>query len=186
MENKDALIAQVALSQFSKYGLRKTTMQDVADAAKISRQTLYNRFPNKDELLRHVAQYYFNDNIQRCQEALTEKSNLSDVLDILIDHFVIEAWHTVHSMPDAEEFEMSTNDIIEDEVKVAVKQKSQLITEVLLKHCNETKLKSQEAYDIARFFCATAAGIKISAEHPDELKSLTNVLKQTLLTQLTK
>ena len=70
MENKDILIAQAAMQQLSKFGLRKTTMQDVADAAEISRQTLYNRVPNKDALLRLVARFYFNDNIHRCDPRL--------------------------------------------------------------------------------------------------------------------
>ena len=60
MNNKDDIIAQGALTQFAKFGLRKTTMQDVADEASISRQTLYNRVPNKDALLRLVAKYYFD------------------------------------------------------------------------------------------------------------------------------
>ena len=37
---------------FSNYGFRKTSMSDLAEAAGVSRQTLYNRFSSKEEILR--------------------------------------------------------------------------------------------------------------------------------------
>ena len=33
MKNKDSQISQAAMAQFAKYGIGKTTMQDVADEA---------------------------------------------------------------------------------------------------------------------------------------------------------
>lgn len=36
---------------FSCYGFRKTSMSDLAEAAGVSRQTLYNRFKSKEEIL---------------------------------------------------------------------------------------------------------------------------------------
>lgn len=39
------------LEVFAHYGLSKTSMRDLAEAAGVSRQTLYNRFKTKEELL---------------------------------------------------------------------------------------------------------------------------------------
>ncbi len=39
------------LEVFAHYGLSKTSMRDLADAAGVSRQTLYNRFKTKEALL---------------------------------------------------------------------------------------------------------------------------------------
>lgn len=39
------------LEVFAHYGLGKTSMRDLADAAGVSRQTLYNRFKTKEALL---------------------------------------------------------------------------------------------------------------------------------------
>lgn len=36
---------------FSNYGFRKTSMSDLAEAAGVSRQTLYNRFKSKEDIL---------------------------------------------------------------------------------------------------------------------------------------
>ena len=181
MENKDDLIAQAALAQFAKFGLRKTTMQDVANAAGVSRQTLYNRVPNKDELLRLVAKFYFTDNINRCKNALQNCDDLSSSWDVLIDHFVIEVWQTVKAMPEADEFEMSANDVITEEVRIAIEEKTILIADMIKKHNAASYLRGQSPEDLGRFFCATAAGIKTSAENENALKALTATFKQTLL-----
>lgn len=45
-------LLEAALGVFLRYGYRKTSMDDIARAADLSRQGLYLHFANKDELLR--------------------------------------------------------------------------------------------------------------------------------------
>lgn len=47
-------IFKAALGCFSRYGLRRTTMDDVAIAAGVSRKTVYNYFTNKSALIAEV------------------------------------------------------------------------------------------------------------------------------------
>lgn len=47
-------IFKAAVSCFSRYGLRRTTMDDVAAAAGVSRKTVYNYFTNKSVLIAEV------------------------------------------------------------------------------------------------------------------------------------
>jgi len=47
-------IVRAGAGVFLRYGYRKTSMGDVANAAKLSRQGLYLHFPNKDDLFREV------------------------------------------------------------------------------------------------------------------------------------
>lgn len=181
MKHKDDLIAQAALAQFAKFGLRKTTMQDVADAAGVSRQTLYNRVPNKDALLRLVARYYFTNNINRCREALKACPDLPSSWDVLISHFVVEVWHTVNAMPEADAFEASANDVIAVEVADAITVKTALIGQMLTTHNAVSQNPGQTPQDIGQFFCATAVGIKTSAKDEASLNALASTLKQTML-----
>jgi AcrR family transcriptional regulator len=179
MNNKDDIIAQGALTQFAKFGLRKTTMQDVADEAGISRQTLYNRVPNKDALLRLVAKYYFDDNIGRCRHTLDNCTDMASAWDVLIQHFIIEVWQTVNAMPEAEAFEMSANQVISEEVAYAAKQKIALIAQTISTFSVTDHSHSPE--DIGRFFCAVAMGIKHTATDEASLMALTGTLKDTLI-----
>jgi AcrR family transcriptional regulator len=52
MLDRDQHIVSAAVSVFARYGVSKTTMNDIAVEAGVSRQTLYNAFPGKTELLR--------------------------------------------------------------------------------------------------------------------------------------
>ena len=184
MENKETHIAHAAMQQFSKFGLRKTTMQDVADAAAISRQTLYNIVPNKDALLRLVARHYFTDNLQRCRMALDAAAqagpDLNQALEVLIAHFVIEPWHTVNAMAEAGDFEAATNAVIADEVAVAKSQKAAMIRDTIISLTKPQPLPAEQADDIASFFCATADGIKNDAETEANLHALCKTLHQSL------
>ncbi|MFA9270328.1 MAG: TetR family transcriptional regulator [Baekduiaceae bacterium] len=46
-----AVIADAALRQFELFGISRSTMEQIARRAKVSRVTLYRRFPSKDALV---------------------------------------------------------------------------------------------------------------------------------------
>ena len=183
MKNKDKIITEAALAQFVRFGLRKTTMQDVADAAQISRQTLYNHVANKDALLQLVARIYSADNLHRCQMALREAGDFSQALDNLITFFVMEPWQTIHAMPEADDFEVVANDIIVDEIREATINKIALISDTICRYHPDTQMSEAEA--IARLFCATAAGMKSAAETQEALIGLCHTMKQSILAVVT-
>lgn len=54
---KDVLIFKVATDLFLKQGYAATSMEQIAKTAKISKITLYGRFPDKDTLFRSVIQH---------------------------------------------------------------------------------------------------------------------------------
>jgi len=54
-ERLTARLLDAALAEFTAYGLRRTSMENVAERAGLARSTLYRRFSNKQELVRAVA-----------------------------------------------------------------------------------------------------------------------------------
>ncbi|MEV0590543.1 TetR/AcrR family transcriptional regulator [Nonomuraea cavernae] len=54
-----ARILDAAYDQFSRMGIRRSTMEDVARLAKVSRITVYRRFATKDVLVEHVVRREF-------------------------------------------------------------------------------------------------------------------------------
>jgi AcrR family transcriptional regulator len=49
-ETKDDIVA-AALTLFDEYGFGQVTMEDIAQAAGVSRRTVYRRFPTKDHIV---------------------------------------------------------------------------------------------------------------------------------------
>ena len=48
MEQREVKIVDAAFRVFSRYGVKRTTMNDIAEEAGLVRQTLYTVYKNKD------------------------------------------------------------------------------------------------------------------------------------------
>jgi AcrR family transcriptional regulator len=68
--DRRAEIVREAAPVFLRYGFRKTSMDDVARAAKLSRQGLYLHFPNKELLFREVVAHLAGLAVEALRSAL--------------------------------------------------------------------------------------------------------------------
>lgn len=69
-------IVNAALMTFSKYGYDRTRMDDVAEAAKVSKGRLYLYFKNKEELFYAISERNIADLKQQLSTLFTGKENL--------------------------------------------------------------------------------------------------------------
>ena len=65
-------IIHLALSLFKQYGTKSTTMEDIADALKISKKTLYMYFHSKKELLQATLDHNFALHERKIVEILSQ------------------------------------------------------------------------------------------------------------------
>lgn len=70
-------ILTTALGLFSKYGFRAVTMDDLAQAAGISKKTLYLHFENKEEVVKEVMLSRQSNMCQHCGDA--EKASVNAI-----------------------------------------------------------------------------------------------------------
>jgi AcrR family transcriptional regulator len=88
-------VLDAALALFIEFGLRRTTMEDVAGKAGIGRATIYRRFGDKDQLVQAVI-------LRECQQqlALIEQrlKGIESAVDALLEAFVL-AVTGAHSHP---------------------------------------------------------------------------------------
>lgn len=88
-------ILETALQLFTDYGLRRTTMEDVASRCGIGRATLYRRFRDKDQLFQAVIFREMQRNLAIIDAEVRSQSN---ALDGLIEAFV-KAAHLSYKHP---------------------------------------------------------------------------------------
>lgn len=74
--SKKERIYEAALVLFCRFGLQKVNMQEIADAAGVSKKTLYNHFEGKDELFNLTIHWHVEEIVQFYEE-LSENSKLS-------------------------------------------------------------------------------------------------------------
>jgi AcrR family transcriptional regulator len=77
-EPRRAALLDAAVSVFARFGFRKTSMDDVARAAGVSRQGLYLLFTNKEELFRQALEHSLSAQLSA---AIASLSRAEDDLD---------------------------------------------------------------------------------------------------------
>jgi AcrR family transcriptional regulator len=70
-DSRQLALLDAAIGVFARYGFRKTSMDEVARAAGISRQGLYLQFANKEELFRKALEHSLNTQLAAAVAALT-------------------------------------------------------------------------------------------------------------------
>lgn len=81
------VIVRKAWQSFNNFGYKKTTMDDVARAAGVSRQTVYAHFPNKEALLCAVAELGMTPRLKNFESCLHDR-------EISIEDRLIKAFST--------------------------------------------------------------------------------------------
>jgi len=103
MNTRETSIAEAAIRVYSLKGVKRTTMSDIAKEAGVTRQTVYNAFPNTDEVLRAAIRLYIGQQWQTIQSGWQLTERLDERLDFLFQHFAIDTWEYVSSSGEAAE-----------------------------------------------------------------------------------
>ncbi|QYX75174.1 TetR/AcrR family transcriptional regulator [Streptomyces akebiae] len=84
-DNRNEHILDTALTVFSRYGYAKTTMQDIARAAGMSRAALYLHFSTKEDLFRAGARRAHSRALGEVDAALAEQGDVLSRIDAATD-----------------------------------------------------------------------------------------------------
>jgi AcrR family transcriptional regulator len=99
-------ILQASIDVFLRYGYRKTSMDDLARAAGISRQGLYLHFASKDELFRETATWLAQQGLAAMRAALARD-------DLPIEERLVGAFAALHVQSDGSQMSMEhMNEIV--------------------------------------------------------------------------
>src|SRR5215469_254283 len=97
-------ILQAARACFLQYGYAKTSLEDIAKRANVSRPLIYTKFKNKEEIFAAV----FEDMIERrypdAVQALAEQGSQRDKLLKIYEILLVEPWDEMQNAPMAIEF----------------------------------------------------------------------------------
>ncbi|MCX7957798.1 MAG: TetR/AcrR family transcriptional regulator, partial [Deltaproteobacteria bacterium] len=84
MQTKKAII-EFASDLFLRYGLRKTTMDDVARICRIGKATLYKFFRNKEELYREILRNEMNQIFEEMERKIKNIKGVRERLVVLFE-----------------------------------------------------------------------------------------------------
>jgi AcrR family transcriptional regulator len=96
---KRARILEAAMRLVLAYGFSRTTMDDIARAAEMSRPALYLLFRNKTEIYRAIAGRFLDQSASRAEAILRRDGALSDRLMSMIEDCLIGMMRQIAESP---------------------------------------------------------------------------------------
>lgn len=79
MEARERILVEAG-ALFGKYGIKSMTMDALAEELGISKRTIYERFKDKDTLLREVIRYYRDQTSEMADQLIDQSDNAIEAL----------------------------------------------------------------------------------------------------------
>ncbi len=131
METKRHHILDAAIEAFSRFGFRKTSMQDIGDAAGMSRAALYLYFKNKDDLFRALMERHHATAIAKAEAGFAQATSFEPRLCAGLKAFILSAMAPLQSSPYGQELFEANNSLAGD-LNVATAARLRQLTEAVI------------------------------------------------------
>ena len=178
MDLDDASFLDSAMSVVARYGMKRTTMVDLARAVGVSRQTLYDKFGDKDGVMAagidHMAQGIARD----LRAAFAEPSDLAGKLDAYFEVAVWPMYETMQAMPDAADFEKGMGP-----ASMAASRKASELKQASLSDMLHAELppQTEPPETVAAFVEQSSSRAKMSDITREDLERFLAVLKASVV-----
>ena len=181
MNDKDIKILSAAYDSFIRYGVKRTTMGDVAQAAGVSRPTLYASYSNKEELLGGVIRQCYSDLIRKIRTQAKEAASIDVKLDIYFEHAILALYDLSQSWPDAEDIFEFGNQSALDAYEAALVQQKDLLTDLFTAHTDTIEAHQLSVDELSDFTMSCANKLKKNVPNRAILETRLKTLKTAVL-----
>jgi AcrR family transcriptional regulator len=171
VNDRRAAILDAATAVFLRYGYKKTSMDDLARAAGLSRQGLYLHFATKEEL--------FHDGILRLISVTRAAGQAALVLDLSVEERVLEMFVAIHGQmigrlgEHLNELMVTARELVGDAVKDLEDEQVADLTRLLRNEGLAAAWKDAglSAKDLAEHLMAASGGIKHRVTEPRQYRA---------------
>lgn len=178
MDPEDGSIFDTVMRVVTRYGMKRTTMAELAHGAGVSRQTLYDRFGDKDGIMAATIAHLCTRISTDLQAAFAQDASLAEKLDA---YFSIAVWPTfrlIQDMPDAADFEKGMGPASITASQKLSAEKQQILATMLRDHLGESP---QSPHGVAVFIEQSSGRAKMADISREDLESFLSVLKASIV-----
>lgn len=181
MTDRDRRLIEAARHVFARYGVAKTTMADIAREAGVARQTLYNAYAGKDEVLRAAVRL----SLAETDAAVTAAWRECDGLDAHLEAFFTIgplAWYDfAKTSPEAAELLEGLHKVAAEELSQAAREWTSRFEALLRAEVPPGHPIEARAADLADFIYASSINAKHGAESREVVESRLDMLKASIM-----
>jgi len=181
MTDRDKYILDAAVRLFSRYGVKRTSMGDLAEEAGVARQTLYNAYKNKDDVLRALIRYHTDMAIDEIKAGLDGVQDLGDQLDIIFNRMSVAGFDLVQATPNAQDIIEGFNAIGQMELAASAEKFRSVIERILSPYETVLAGSGLSSADLSDFAQQSAKAASSEARDRDHLIGQLNTLKKLCL-----
>ena len=170
---KKTKILTAARSVFLRYGFRRVTMQDIAEAADVSRPALYILFKSKEEIFIGVYHQWVDETLAEIESEMATTTTPHKKIERAFEIWAVRPFEIMINSPEAKELVECSLGFAQASLSQGYIKFESIIVPVLATltqgHPVKTPLKSER---IAHILASAVRGFKQTATSPDELRQL--------------
>ena len=172
-EFKKSKILTAARSAFLRYGYRRVSMNDIAEAGGVSRAALYLRFKNKEEIFVGMFMQWVDETVADIEREIAAVATPEKKIEYAFEIWAVRPFEMTMTSTEARELVECSFDFAQTSLRQGYKKFEATIAPVLASlaenHPAKTNLAPEE---IAHILASAVRGFKQTATTPDELRQL--------------
>ncbi len=160
-DSRQKAILNSAFQAFAAYGFRKTSMDDIARGAGMSRPAVYLHYKNKEAIVRRLTQIYYEEKTAAVAAALAIPGPVPEILDRAIQAQT-EGMATILASPHGLEMLDASKSMSSEIVSEGEEELAGLYADWLRREALAGRVHLQvEASEVARTITAALKGLKM-------------------------
>jgi AcrR family transcriptional regulator len=181
MNEKTHTIVTAAATMFARYGYSKTTMGDIAAEAGVARQTVYNAYPGKEEILRAVVRQAGEDTYIAVTAVWAKAGSVEEKLEAFHNYGPLKWFEVIRAAPDWAELMDGLHKAASEEMSALDAKWQAALAEIFQAEKTDNPQTIPNRNDIVDFFYSTSLNAKYGVEDIEQLRArLVTIRKATL------
>ncbi len=169
---KEERVLIAARDIFMRYGFKRTTMSDIADAAQISRPALYLIFPSKEEIFRVLLAHIFQESLHEVHEELRTRNEVADKLIGAFEVWCVRPFEMTQASPDAKDILESGYAFAAETTVKAYTDFETMLSDALRPLVSSQLEENLSTEQLAHILTTAAQGFKESAPSAVQLRQM--------------
>jgi AcrR family transcriptional regulator len=182
--DKEARILEAARSVFFRYGFRRVTMGDIAEASGISRPALYLIFPNKEVIFEAVARQVSADALAEIRAGIGGLRSLRERLDRAFEIWAVRPFEWMQASPDARDLTDCTLGFAEAATRERYAAFERALAAIIEPAIADPAALDPPLADLVHMLAVAVRGFKTTARDAAELRQLIGGLLSVTLAAL--
>lgn len=181
MSERKKRYIKAAIDVFSRYGVRRTTMGDIAAEAGVSRQSLYGAYANKQDIMRAAMRQIVKDTLELIEADWRNCTTTEEKLDIYLKHTVVDFFERLRAMPDSIDLLSEKSDAGGAVLRNVDEAKRAALARQFEPYRERLRAAGMTTRDIADFLQNSSQSFMHVAADEAHLKRLLDTLKASIL-----